>query len=84
MTSANLILRTSTLNQTTMMFYNYTEANLHPFYLIETYQNDTNNYTYGSAFGSIAFGTPAAITSIRFNNYGGAFNGGTVKIYGVN
>jgi len=84
MTSANLVLRTSTLNQTTMMFYNYAEANLHPFYLIETYQNDTNNYTYGSAFGSIAFGTPAAITSIRFNNYGGAFNGGTVKIYGVN
>jgi hypothetical protein len=84
LTSANLILRTSTLNQTTIMYYNYTEANLHPFQVIETYQNDTNNYTYGAAFGSIAFGTPAAIDSIRFNNYGGAFNGGTVKIYGVN
>ena len=84
MTSANLILRTSTLNQSTMMFYNYAEANLHPFYIIETYQNDTSNYTYGSAFGSIAFGTPAAISSIRFNNYGGAFSAGTVKIYGVN
>jgi hypothetical protein len=84
LTSANLILRTSTLNQTTIMYYNYTEANLHPFQVIETYQNDTNNYTYGAAFGTIAFGTPAAIDSIRFNNYSGAFNGGTVKIYGVN
>ena len=84
MTTANLILRTSTLNQTTLMFYNYTEANQHPFYIIETYQNDTNNYTYGYAAGSIAFGTPAAISSIRFHNYAGGFTAGTVKIYGVN
>ena len=84
LTSANLILRTSTQNQTTIMYYNYTEANLHPFQVIETYQNDTNNYTYGAAFGTIAFGTAAAISSIRFNNYGGAFTAGTVKIYGVN
>jgi hypothetical protein len=84
LTSANLIDRTSTNNQMTMMFYNYTEANLHPFNVIFTYQNDTTNYTYANAAGTIQFGTPAAITSIRFNNYGGAFTAGTVKIYGVN
>lgn len=83
-TSANLILRTSTNNTWTGWFYNYTEANLHPFNVTFTYQNDTNNYTYATMSGAIQFGTAAAISSIRFNNYGGAFNGGTVKIYGVN
>ena len=83
-TSANLILRTSANNAATMWFYNYAEAAIHPFNLIFTYQNDTNNYTYQWAAGHIQFGTAAAITSIRFNNYGGAFTAGTVKIYGVN
>jgi len=83
-TSANLILRTSANNAWTGWFYNYTEANLHPFNVTFTYQNDTSNYTYAYMSGAIQFGTAAAISSIRFNNYGGAFNGGTVKIYGVN
>ena len=83
-TSANVILRTSTNNAWTGWFYNYTEANLHPFNVNFTYQNDTNNYTYSSMTGHIQFGTAAAISSIRFNNYGGAFTAGTVKIYGVN
>jgi hypothetical protein len=83
-TSANVILRTSANNAWTGWFYNYTEANLHPFNVIFTYQNDTSNYTYSTMSGHIQFGTAAAITSIKFNNYGGAFTAGTVKIYGVN
>jgi hypothetical protein len=83
-TSANVILRTSANNAWTGWFYNYTEAAIHPFNVIFTYQNDTNNYTYSTMSGHIQFGTAAAITSIRFNNYGGAFTAGTVKIYGVN
>ena len=83
-TSANVILRTSANNAWTGWFYNYTEAAIHPFNVTFTYQNDTNNYTYSTMSGHIQFGTAAAITSIRFNNYGGAFTAGTVKIYGVN
>ncbi len=83
-TSANVILRTSANNAWTGWFYNYTEAAIHPFNVTFTYQNDTNNYTYSTMSGAIQFGTAAAITSIRFNNYGGAFTAGTVKIYGVN
>lgn len=81
--SANLILRTSANNAWAGWFYNYSAAEIHPFNVTFTYQNDTNNYTYAYAAGSIQFGTAAAISSIRFNNYGGAFSGGTVRIYGV-
>ena len=81
--SANLILRTSANNAWAGWFYNYSAAEIHPFNVTFTYQNDTNNYTYAYAAGSIQFGTAAAISSIRFNNYGGAFTAGTVRIYGV-
>ena len=80
----NTIDRTSAVNALAMMFFDYATAGVHPF------TAQYGGVATGSVFettnsgGAIRFGTAAAISSIRFNNYGGAFTAGTVKIYGVN
>jgi hypothetical protein len=80
----NTIDRTSSVNGYCVMYFDYATAGVHPF------TAQYGGVATGGAFettnsgGAIRFGTAAAITSIRFNNYGGAFTGGTVKIYGVN
>lgn len=80
----NTIDRTNSTNALAMMFFDYSTAGVHPF------TAQYGGIATGGAFettnsgGAIRFGTAAAISSIRFNNYGGAFTAGTVKIYGVN
>lgn len=80
----NTIDRTNATNALAIMYFDYATAGVHPF------TAQYGGIATGGAFettnsgGAIRFGTAAAISSIRFNNYGGAFTAGTVKIYGVN
>jgi hypothetical protein len=83
-TSANTISRTSAVNAMTIMYYDYATAGVHPFNFQFGYVATGGGFESSSGGGAIRFGTAAAITSISFNNYGGGFSAGTVKIYGVN
>jgi hypothetical protein len=80
----NTILRTSAVNAIAFWYYDYATAGIHPFSFMSSYTQTSGAFETMNGGGAIKFGTAAAISSISFNNYGGGFSAGTVKIYGVN
>ena len=80
----NTILRTSAVNAVAFWYYDYATAGVHPFSFMSGYTQTSGAFETMNGGGAIKFGTAAAISSISFNNYGGGFTAGTVKIYGVN
>lgn len=80
----NTVDRTSAVNAVSVMYFDYATAGVHPFNFQSGYVATGGAFETVNGGGAIRFGTAAAISSIRFHNYGGGFTAGTVKIYGVN
>jgi hypothetical protein len=80
----NTVDRTSAVNAVAVMYFDYATAGVHPFNFQSGYVATGGALETVNGGGAIRFGTAAAISSIRFHNYGGGFTAGTVKIYGVN
>lgn len=80
----NTVDRTSAVNAVSVMYFDYATAGVHPFSFQSGYVATGGALETVNGGGAIRFGTAAAISSIRFHNYGGGFTAGTVKIYGVN
>lgn len=80
----NTIDRTSAVNALAIMYFDYATAGAHPFNFQYGGVATGGGFETSNGGGAIRFGTAAAISSIRFHNYGGGFTAGTVKIYGVN
>jgi hypothetical protein len=80
----NTVDRTSAVNAVAVMYFDYATAGVHPFTFQSGYVATGGALESVNGGGAIRFGTAAAISSIRFHNYGGGFSTGTVKIYGVN
>ena len=79
----NTIDRTSAVNALAIMYFDYATAGAHPFNFQYGGVATGGGFETSNGGGAIRFGTAAAISSIRFHNYGGGFTAGTVKIYGV-